>query len=290
MHRERQLTPFLALIFLVGGFVLLAGPSFAKPPVEWELAAIDLGVPPGEELRTEVVAHIRNGIERSILEVTPSLAPYLVSIQPAVLPASSAGDEVVVELRLAVPNQESFAEIEGTLHIREERAGRGKGRGRTHARPLPITLIIGNLLYPPDPGPRGDESLDGVDSDGDNVRDDIQRYIALTYPDQPAVRAGLRQYATHLQEALLEASNSQAALDNDTQISLARECLTGILSLDEGYRAFSTLLAEALNTDVRSRAYILFDGQLSGHYFAGAINENPIDSCAFDPTSLEEVN
>jgi len=37
---------------------------------------------------------------------------------------------------------------------------------------------------PPDPGSAGRATLEGIDSDGDGVRDDIQRFIELNYPDR----------------------------------------------------------------------------------------------------------
>ena len=45
---------------------------------------------------------------------------------------------------------------------------------------------------PPDPGEAGKATLEGIDSDQDGIRDDIQRYIALTYPDSQKTRAALR--------------------------------------------------------------------------------------------------
>lgn len=46
---------------------------------------------------------------------------------------------------------------------------------------------------PPDPGKAGKQTLMGIDSDGDGLRDDVQRYIYLTYPDQPDVQRALKK-------------------------------------------------------------------------------------------------
>jgi hypothetical protein len=46
---------------------------------------------------------------------------------------------------------------------------------------------------PPDPGEAGKATIEGIDSDQDGLRDDIQRYIALTYPDSEKTREALRQ-------------------------------------------------------------------------------------------------
>ena len=48
-------------------------------------------------------------------------------------------------------------------------------------------LVQGNnnrgFVLPPDPGKAGKETPLGIDTDGDGVRDDIQRYIYFIYPD-----------------------------------------------------------------------------------------------------------
>ena len=46
------------------------------------------------------------------------------------------------------------------------------------------------FVLPTDPGKAGKETLLGIDTDGDGVRDDIQRYIYFTYPDDKKLRLG----------------------------------------------------------------------------------------------------
>ena len=46
---------------------------------------------------------------------------------------------------------------------------------------------------PPDPGAAGKATLAGIDAGGDGVRDDVQRWIALTYPNSQKTRAVLTQ-------------------------------------------------------------------------------------------------
>ena len=55
---------------------------------------------------------------------------------------------------------------------------------------------------PPDPGEEGKKTLLGIDTDGDGVRDDIQRYIYFTYPDDKKLRLGLTFYAKEFQGVL----------------------------------------------------------------------------------------
>ena len=64
---------------------------------------------------------------------------------------------------------------------------------------------------PPDPGAEGKKTLLGIDTDGDGVRDDIQRYIYLTYPDDKKLRLGLTYYAIEFQGVLKDANDREAA-------------------------------------------------------------------------------
>lgn len=56
--------------------------------------------------------------------------------------------------------------------------------------------------FPPDPGEKGKATLEGIDSDKDGVRDDLQRWIYATYPNEPEKVRALRIQATHLQKAI----------------------------------------------------------------------------------------
>src|SRR5436305_503579 len=55
---------------------------------------------------------------------------------------------------------------------------------------------------PPDPGPAGKLTLGGIDSDHDGVRDDLQRYIVLTYGGSPSTVDTLKNTAKVLQGAI----------------------------------------------------------------------------------------
>ena len=60
--------------------------------------------------------------------------------------------------------------------------------------------------FPPDPGETGKQTIQGIDSDHDGVRDDVQRWIYAFVPKEPKKQMALRQMARYFQ---------QYALDND---------------------------------------------------------------------------
>jgi hypothetical protein len=67
---------------------------------------------------------------------------------------------------------------------------------RVVSSPIDIAVTAGGTRpLPPDPGPAGMTTLAGVDSDGDGVRDEVERYIALSYATSAKMQAALTQVA-----------------------------------------------------------------------------------------------
>jgi hypothetical protein len=140
---------------------------------------------------------------------------------------------------------------------------------------------------PPDPGEAGKTTLGGIDSDDDGLRDDIQRYIFLHFTDSAKTRAALRQAALALQNIILNSPDEAGALRNTELEARASECIRYICP-DDGRRIDNMLLAEFLNTEARSRAYLAYDAKLSGHVFGTRDLDQYKTSCTFDPDQLED--
>ncbi len=140
---------------------------------------------------------------------------------------------------------------------------------------------------PPDPGEAGKATLPGIDADGDGIRDDIQRYIALTYPDSQKTRAALRQFVRALDKAVLQSPNEQSALNNTEGMHRASECNWYIHS-ENSIKMTDLLMAEYLNTIERSRAYLDYNDKLGGHVFGGKDFDEYRSSCTFDPDQMED--
>src|SRR5574337_618996 len=108
-----------------------------------------------------------------------------------------------------------------------------------------------DFVLPPDPGKAGKETLLGIDTDGDGVRDDIQRYIYLTYPDDKKLRLGLTCYAIEFQGVLKDANDREAAYDHANKMARQGECLF-YLKGEESIDIRNALRAKILNTRERS--------------------------------------
>jgi hypothetical protein len=142
---------------------------------------------------------------------------------------------------------------------------------------------ISNL--PPDPGEEGKATLAGIDSDNDGVRDDLQRWIALTYPNSAKTRAALTQNAKAMQQFLFNAPDSVKSYSNALQTGRVIDCLAYIRSDD-----FDVLLSKQkaifLNTNLRSKTWLQANRHLSGKMFKGLDYQNWKQGCDFNPDTM----
>ncbi len=154
-----------------------------------------------------------------------------------------------------------------------------------------VTYHVVNL--PPDPGEAGKATLLGIDSDNDGVRDDIQRWIELNYPNSAKKRMALRQYSKAMNDALANASDKRASINNAYKTGYAQECLFYIYRELEGtarpaYKINDQLLAEFLNTQDRSTAYLNYNSQLGGEIFSSTPLKFQNRSCEIAPSTLPD--
>ena len=136
---------------------------------------------------------------------------------------------------------------------------------------------------PDDPGRYGRLTLEGVDNDGDGLRDDIQIYIAETYAHSEKLRRVIADMAIAQQDFILSAGDLEKTLDARERRSRAIACLWYI-DPDNAYKIHKQFKPRLLNTEARTRAYIQADGQLSGMVFG--LPGDGKSQCSFDPDHL----
>lgn len=136
---------------------------------------------------------------------------------------------------------------------------------------------------PPDPGEAGKATLEGIDSDGDGVRDDVQTYIAFTVTDSARHREALEGVAISLQRGLLAPTKEdaiQAAISLDRSI----QCLSylGVLNQDK----WKEVQALMLNTEARLRAIDVYNDRITGQVFTSLPLSLKRSACTFDVEAL----
>ena len=144
------------------------------------------------------------------------------------------------------------------------------------------------LDLPPDPGPAGDETLEGVDVNANGVRDDIERWIGLNYRDSEKTRQALTQIYYPLQNFMVHArQGDRDAVYNDmTAMQRAGECLDYIRT-DDAHILIEELQSRVVNTSDRVYAYLDSSRMLGGGSFPSAPFSKWNKSCTFDPDALE---
>ena len=153
-----------------------------------------------------------------------------------------------------------------------------------------LVQVLGELSLnlPPDPGPDGDTTLEGTDVNENGVRDDVERWIGLTYRNSQKARQALTQAYFPLQGFILHAhqADRDAVYDDMTALQRAGECMN-VLFGEEGYEMRKELKAHVLNTSERVQAYRQASRMIGGGSFPGRPLSQWKESCTFDPDAMD---
>lgn len=142
---------------------------------------------------------------------------------------------------------------------------------------------------PADPSDAGRQTIAGIDSDHDGVRDDLQRWIAIRFKDSEKKRAALRQLAMAIQQELLSADNPTQSIQDIARSLKATDCVSGVFGASNaGYRAVRELQAQTFNTADRSRAAIKVGSNFDGHESESMPLDQATSACAFDPAKMKD--
>lgn len=264
--------------FAVWSFAAQRRPAASQPKITWSESQIELILSPGESASKELTFTSTQDLNDITIWPVPELAPFL-SVQPESFANVPANQPQHVRLDFSASETAPLGTYDGTIHI------------RSGSRTLPHTLKIiihiagvgAAIFLPPDPGEAGKETLEGIDSDGDGVRDDIQRYIAFTYPSSERTRSALFQYARVQQMFILSSENRDAARLHAQERTKANLCLFYI-RFDDAGRILDDLQAEVLNTLLRSSVYARSDAALSGTVVSLPTDKMQWkEACEFDP-------
>ena len=139
-----------------------------------------------------------------------------------------------------------------------------------------VAVSVDSSKLPPDPGEGGKQTLAGIDSDKDGVRDDVQRWIVMSYPSSAdeLLRKALGDFAVSMQAMIINSNASQSVLsDIAKQRTKTQYCINYIqdtklndskLAASETYDLIKALKATVLNTRERSKAFLIADSKQSG--------------------------
>ncbi len=156
------------------------------------------------------------------------------------------------------------------------------------AKRLAISTKVFTL--PPDPGDGGKQTPEGVDSDKDGLRDDVQREIMFLAPESEKLRMALGQYARAEQLLTNQTSlNRKQSGDLMDKSMDGLQCLAALQKLDDPiiytHYAFTKSLENLLvNTPARKKLKEQ-NYQIAGGQFTGFID---INRCSFNPADYPD--
>jgi hypothetical protein len=139
---------------------------------------------------------------------------------------------------------------------------------------------------PPDPGEAGKVTLGGIITNPKGVRDDIYRYIMINHRDSEKTREALFQEARALQDALLDANDKAKSINHAEEIGRAGDCLNYIRPQDASM-VENSFVSMFINTDMRHKAFEVFDRQIGGQVFSGTPYDQRKTACTFDSDALQ---
>lgn len=242
----------------------------AAPRITWTPASVKGEVGRGERKSVKVTFVASENAQNVTVRVVPELQP-IVSTSPSAFPNLEEGKTYTMTVTFAASSSAPIGLLDGVIQLRT---------GPTLARPLPVKVVVTVVPLPPDPGKRGKATLEGIDADRDGMRDDVQRFIALTYPDSEKTRLALSQYA----QAVVSLIVSSQAVDPST---LGQKLLDGIECLhlvrpDDATKISRDLGPRIYNTRSRYREYLSGQDKVSGQSFIVRAPDASSSACRFD--------
>lgn len=149
-----------------------------------------------------------------------------------------------------------------------------------------LVQILGAPTFnlPPDPGEAGDATLEGVDANANGIRDDIERWIYLTYPRSEKLRMALIQEYYTIQNMIIHGhqQNRDAVYDDMDAMMRAGECMNYVHP-ERAYKISEELEARIVNTSERTYAYLEASRILGGGTFRSRHPKRWKESCTFNP-------
>lgn len=242
--------------------LFVAGAAWALPPrVSWEPARLaPSSIAPGESATFSVTLK-HTGIlpipATPQLRIVPEgqIAPFVRVTPPSFPPVFKRGGKVTVEVRVTVPTNTPLSVLKGELLL-ERIFPNGKVMEVFRAEALPVELTFSPIALPPDPGEAGKATLAGIDSNNNGVRDDVERWIVLSFANElekpPIVQASVALQQT------LTSSNELEAQQGGENLDRAIACLDARLGVDRARVAYGDLLEQMVDTELRFRADQVF--------------------------------
>lgn len=272
-----------------------------KLPVSWAPSAIVFSANPGSRQDVPITLTTTKALVNAKIVFVPDLR-NAVTVTPDTIASLAAGQSAVVTLSFAPAANDTRKLIAGIVLLFDKNA--------TISKPLPVKVSlvapesINGIVVPPEPPTDlNNATLAGFDANGNGVRDDVERYIALSYPQSARARAALTQYAKTLGDGvLINTSDMQSIAAIEPARRRAQECTTYTLAAPvltanlsnitpaaqtlEMYDASQKIRVTYLNTSSRLSAYAAYAMKADAIPYSLPMDFDDRLSCLVNPDTL----
>ena len=141
---------------------------------------------------------------------------------------------------------------------------------------------------PPDPGPAGMLTIEGIDADKDGIRDDVQRFIAENWGGSPRAVKVLTMVAASKLLAVKfggELGREESQKHASKFINAGRCYVRATPELSASH-ALELVSFRVTNTEERFRRAHAFEYQLAHQVYIFG-NESTTELCGFDPATIQ---
>lgn len=132
-----------------------------------------------------------------------------------------------------------------------------------------------NKSIPPIPNAtENSKTISGIDTNNNQVRDDVENFILTTYTNEPEQKA-LVQTASVIQKALLEVNTKTDVQNYYQEMSKAQACTKQVFGSDS--KEYNQIRAKTLNTMDIVRKDLEISLLMSGEVFTDTWSGNPCE-------------
>jgi hypothetical protein len=250
--------------------------------VTWSPPALSFSVKPGATLSLPVTFTARDRIDEDTVIYASTSLKDIVSVTPTTIGPLKKGQTGTITVVVKLPILQGAGTTTGFIQLYDNDKRNGR---RPERAGMPLAIAVASVCpcLPPDPGDAGKATIQGIDSDNDGVRDDVQRYIATAVPDSARHREALLKNAAITQRILVAQSQTEAVqLANESVRTM--ECLDylGFISLNK----WKEVKALMINTPARLQALQQHSSRINGQVFTTLPDALRSTAFDFDPNTL----
>ena len=149
-------------------------------------------------------------------------------------------------------------------------------------------FVVDSSLQVPMPDPKlNDKTVAGIDSDGDGIRDDIQRWINEKYADKPRTKMAIKQLAMSKQLDLISVSDKAQSIIAGRKMLDDLDCLSYVVGNEQLDNINREIKYKMLNTKDRQYAEIKANANFSGLSIPVRYKEEDKKArCEFNPDNI----